>query len=313
MGVLRGFEVVALRYPYNQPKAILINQQSICSSAKVDFCCSYIADNGIEQADIICDDLAFLNRCPSLKHLRIRPSPNATKEFDFAPLYNIPEVLSLTVQNEGGPKAEITSKIDYLRVNGLVDLFVRVNKGTLNYNKLGSIKSLRISGFKGKNRNLTDMFCSTELDTLEIIQSGIESLDGIEVSQKMQCLYLSYNRSLSNINALKNVKSTLRALRIVNCPKIMDFSVLSELESLELLELTGNNVIPDFNFIKQMKSLKTLVFSINVQNGDISPCLGLSYVSCSKFRKHYNVPTSALPKGQYYRGNDNIEEWRRLE
>ena len=41
---------------------------------------------------------------------------------------------------------------------------------------------------------LTDLFCSKELDTLRIVQCGISSLNGIDISNKMQCLYLHYNR-----------------------------------------------------------------------------------------------------------------------
>ena len=157
------------------------------------------------------------------------------------------------------------------------------------------------------------MFCSKELDTLHMMQCGIYSLNGIETSHKMQCLYLHYNRSLNDINALKKVKHTLKALRIENCPKITDFTVLKELENLELLELSGSNILPNLNFLKTMKNLKTFTFSMNVLDGDLSPCMALSYVYSEKDRKYYNLKDADLPKGKYLRGNEDIEEWRRLE
>ena len=138
-------------------------------------------------------------------------------------------------------------------------------------------------------------------------------MEGIQKSKKIQCLYLHYNRSLNDISALKNVKKTLRALRIENCPKINDFSVLEELENLELLELSGNNELPSLSFLKTMKNLKTFIFSMNVKDGDLYPCLNLSYAYSEKNRKHYNLKDMDLPKGQYVRGNEAIEEWRRLE
>lgn len=146
-----------------------------------------------------------------------------------------------------------------------------------------------------------------------MIKCELHSLDGIENSKKMQCLYLHYNRSLRDINALSKVKKTLRALRIENCPKIEDFSVLGELENLELLELTGKNSLPDLQFIKKMKNLKTFVFDMNVMDGDLSPCLDLSYVHSRKNRKHYNVKDKEMPRGKYVRGNESIELWRRME
>ena len=172
---------------------------------------------------------------------------------------------------------------------------------------------MQVGGFRGKNRDLTDLFCSTEVDTLSLIQCGMNSLNGIEASRKMQCVYLHYNRCLNDISALGKVKETLRALRIENCPKIQDFSVLGELENLELLELTGSNVLPSLYFLKRMKSLKTFVFSVNVLDGDLSPCLGLSYVYSEKDRRHYNLKDADMPRGKCFRGNENIEEWRRME
>ena len=61
-----------------------------------------------------------------------------------------------------------------------------------------------------------------------------------------------------------------------------------------------------------MKNLKTFIFNMNVKDGDLTPCLDLSYVSV-KNRKHYNLKDADLPKEQYVRGNETIEKWRRLE
>ena len=160
---------------------------------------------------------------------------------------------------------------------------------------------------------MSDAFTSSILDTLTVIQCNIKTLEGIQKSQKMQCLYLYYNRSLQDITALQKVKKTLRALRVENCPKIDDFSVLGELEDLELLELDGSNELSNLSFLKTMKNLKTFVFNMNVKNGDLSPCLDLSYVYSEKNRKHYNLKDTDLPKGQYVHGNETIEAWRRLE
>ena len=67
------------------------------------------------------------------------------------------------------------------------------------------------------------------------------------------------------------------------------------------------------SFLKKMKNLKTFLFNMNVKDGDLTPCLDLSYVYSEKNRKHYNLKDCELPKGNYTRGNENIEAWRRLE
>lgn len=52
---------------------------------------------------------------------------------------------------------------------------------------------------------------------------------------------------------------------------------------------------------------------MNVVDGDLSDCLNLSYVYSEKDRKHYNLKDKELPKANYVLGNEDIEEWRRME
>lgn len=98
-----------------------------------------------------------------------------------------------------------------------------------------------------------------------------------------------------------------------NAPENFDFSPLYAMEKLEFLELCGSNLLPNLHFLGSLKNLKTFIFDYNVLDGDITPCLGISYVYCMRGRKHYNLKDKDLPKGEYVRGNEDIEEWRRLE
>lgn len=301
-----GFGFIAINYPSNVKNAIVIRSYD----RSIEEYTAYIREHNIEQAEIIMPDINFLKECPSLKHLNILPSCNAPQDFDFSPLYEMPEIKSLGCENTYGSSRQYMSKIDYARINGLIDLSVDVNKGTLNYNRVKTLKSMKVGDFKGKNRDLTDLFCSPQLDTLEMIQCGIQSLNGIETSLRMQRLSLCYNRSLSDISALSKVKGTLKDLIITSCPKIEDFSVLGELENLEALELFGSNVLPNLDFLKTMKNLKFFSFNMNVLDGDLTPCLRLPYVSSERNRKHYNLKDKELPKDSFTIEYDNIEEWR---
>ena len=89
--------------------------------------------------------------------------------------------------------------------------------------------------------------------------------------------------------------------------------MLGKLENLELLQLSGSNELPSLDFLKTMKNLKTFVFSVNVADDDLTLCRNLSYVYSERNRKHYNLKDSDMPRGVYVRGNEDIEEWRRLE
>lgn len=264
----------------------------------------------LEKAIVIADDISFITKCPTLKYISIIPADEAGDNFDFSPLYDMPEIKSLECKTQYGSRDEFTSSVDYKNISGLVDLSIS-GKGHLNYHQVNSLRSLRISNYQ--QDDLTKMFSSKILDFLLIIQCKIKSLEGIQQSDRMQCLYLDYNRSLQDISALSSVKKTLRALRIENCPKIQDFSVLEDLENLEALILLGKNELPNISFIKKLKNLKTFVFSMPVIDGDLSPCLNLTYAYSQNNRKYYNLKNEDLPKKQYIRGNEDIEMWRRYE
>lgn len=106
---------------------------------------------------------------------------------------------------------------------------------------------------------------------------------------------------MEDIGALAEVKSTLKHLNIDHCGKIKDFSVLEELENLEILYLEGNNSIPNLKFLDKLKNLQVFGFDVNVEDGNLSPCLRLPTVWCYQGRRHYNLKNKDLPK-QPYRG-----------
>lgn len=314
-----GFFFKALTHPANVYDAIIVRSPSYANTSSpllgvsartLEEHIQLINDYKLEKAVIIAEDISFITQCPTLRHVSVIPADTVGDGFDFSPLYLMPELRSASCHTEYGKKDQFSSTVDYSRIRGLVDVGVS-NRGHLNYNKIPMLRSLGISHYKAKD--ISEMFCSKELDTLQMIQCGVESLEGIEKSEKMQCLYLYYDRKLQDISQLSKVKDTLRALCIENCPKIEDFSVLKELKNLELLRLHGSNSIPSLDFLKELKSLKTFTFSINVLDGDLMPCKNLSYVYSGKNRKHYNLKNKDMPNGNAVRGNEDIELWRRLE
>lgn len=315
-----GIAFTRVTHPGNVFDAVLIKNPAdvVCSSPLIKGCStrsfdeqiSYINQNRIEKAMIIAEDISFITKCPTLKHLRIIPPDDTKDGFDYSPLYEMPQIKSVSLKTVYGFKEKHYSSVDCARIRGLESIHI-TDDGFKNYKQIRTLKDLGLANYK--EMDLTNAFCSPELDSLFIITSKIKSIEGIQSAPKMQCLYLYYNRSLRDISALKNVSQTLRALRIENCPKIEDFSVLAELDQLELLELSGSNELESLNFLKEMKNLKTLVFSMNVKDGDLTPCLGLSYVYSDRNRRHYNLKNDELPKIKYVRGNENIEAWRRMD
>lgn len=255
----------------------------------------FINQHRLDKALVIADNIDFITQCPSLKYLQIVPSDNAENNFDFSPLYKMPEIRSLFCLTEYGYNFQNASTIDYSKISGLLNLNI-VGRGNMNYNQIDTLRNLNVTGFNPKSRDLTDLFSSSVLKQLTLVKSGIISLRGIGTTPDLVGLDLWYNRSLEDMEEIGKLAPTLKSLSMDACGKVKDFSFLYKLENLEYLELNGSNNLPSLSFLRRMKNLKSFIFSMNVKDGDISPCLDVPYVYSKCNRKHYNLTDKELPK-----------------
>lgn len=255
---------------------------------------AFINAHKLEYADILTENLDFITQCPTLKHLRITPARTAPENFDYSPLYGMPEIRKLRCScKEYGPKFTKSTSIDLSRVPGLRDIGISSNR-YLNYDKVPMLEVLELYENK-KHRDLHGL-CAPTLKELVMSQCSIKTLEGMAEYPNLQSLHLYYLRSLSDISALVSAGDTLRALTIQNCPKVTDFSCLHDLTNLEHLNLEGRNVLPSLDFLKGMKKLKTFVFSMEVADRDIRPCLDVPYAHMSNRKREYNLTDKDLPK-----------------
>ena len=316
--IRKGFMFTSITKPANVFDAIVIRHPKDvrCYDYRMDMCfrtldehINFINQHKIEKALIITSDISFLEKCPTLQILRIIPANESRNSFSYQPLYSLPRIKGLQCSTVYGDREEFSATIDYSKIRDIESIAVSGN-GHINFHKIKTLKTLGISGYT--ECDLTNMYSSAELDTLMAIQCKISSLNGIGISNKMQCLYLYNNRVLQDISALEEVSHTLRVLKIDNCPKITDFSVLSKLKNIEVLQLSGSNTLPNISFIKDMDNLKSFVFSMNVANGDLQPCIRLTYVQSEIDRRYYNYKNKELPKNEYIM-DKSIERWRSFD
>lgn len=257
-------------------------------------CIALINRFQLEKVIIIGDDLSFLVRCPSLKDIWIHYPHGANRCMDFTPVYQMDTVrtFSCTAPPDTVPKKSIRP-IDYTRMHGLQHLSVYGEKNS-NFNLVPTLETLFVTG-SSAHVDLSNISCASAFKMIDLLQCGVRSLNGLE-KYPMQQVNLSYLRRLEDISALGKISATLRSLSIEACGKISDFSCLYNLANLEHLVLCGSNHLPDLGFLRNMPKLKTFVFSMEVNDGDLIPCLHVPYVSCSKIKRHYNLKEADLPK-----------------
>lgn len=254
----------------------------------------YIHDDQIRKAIIIADDISFLHSCPSLESLTVIPSYTA-RNFDVSPLYDMPNLKELHFDTIYGLGDSRYASIDYSHFTRLQSLSVAGAKGHRNLSSVKGLHKLYLGKGQPSSKTISDMDLS-QLEELEICQSSLRSLAGLESAKHLRKLCMSHCPSLSDISALTSAGEDLTCLEIEACGRISDFSALNHMPNMESLTLYGSNSIPDLSFLQNMKKLKSFRFTMKVEDGDLSLCKSISYVYCQN-RRHYNMRDEELPKG----------------
>ncbi|MBQ9746080.1 MAG: leucine-rich repeat domain-containing protein [Clostridia bacterium] len=260
--------------------ALVVN--SSAGTRTADECIELINHSKLESAVFFANDMSLLKQCPTVKHFTLYPAAGN----------GLPKYHSLAML-QGIRNFSLDS-------HGISELYTGGNS-PLVFQKLKTLKHLNMRGTdeKGDDKKASiktiEDFDLPELTKLSIVQCGITSLKGIENCPRLQWLDLSYMRNLTDISDISALAPTLRLLAFENCPKITDFSVISELRELEYLELKGKNELPDIGFIKELPKLKFLILTMNVLDGDVSCLQELQYVD-AVCKRHYNLKNKDLPK-----------------
>lgn len=251
---------------------------------------------GLDRITVVAENLRFLPRCPGLRHVSIVHAQGVDDPLDFSPLYELPELIDLSIGagcDRNGRSPAIN--LDFRRLPKLKHVGVSTND-VYNYHLVPTLEQLWHSNDK-RHRDLTNISCSPYLKKLDLLCCSTKSLEGIG-QFPLQEVSLSYLRGLEDISALSGCAETLRSLNIDHCGRVKDFSCLQELHNLECLRLDGGQTLPDLSFLKKMPKLRIFTFSMTVEDGDLSPCLDVPYVYCSKIKRHYNLKDKDLPRDE---------------
>lgn len=249
---------------------------------------------GLDRITVVAEDLSFLPRCPGLRHLHIVHAESTANPLDFSPVYTLPGLESIRIDSSATPAGKGPAiQIDLSRLGGLKDVRVCSND-PYNYHLLPCLERLFVCADK-RHWDMTRISNSPLLKDLELEWCAARTLHGIEKYPLQRLSMLRLGR-LEDISALSGCAGTLRYLSIEGCSKVRDFSCLHELHNLECLYLKGSQVLPDLSFLRKMPKLRVFIFSMIVEDGDLTPCLDVPYVYCSKIKRHYNLKDKDLPK-----------------
>lgn len=297
-----GFVFTSITEPANIYDAVVIREslQSTSITPRIPFSSrsfcehvSLIQQHGLKKALVIAENIDWLPLCSSLEAIDVCPSDAASMDFDFSPLKSLPNLKWVRCRTQYGRDEQLSSVLDYSGFPALRELSVD-GKGHVSYETLQTLETLSV--FRDRRHLSLEQFSCNSIKDLTLVQCSMKSLHGIANLSKLQSLDIAHLRSLKDLSDLRSVSGSLRLLSIEACPKITDFSWLESLTKLEHLILLGSNKLPSLSFLERMPKLKTLSFSMDIQSGDLTPCLKIPYVSCSRWHKHYNYEDCNLPK-----------------
>lgn len=189
-------------------------------------------------------------------------------------------------------------KLDFENFKDLEYCAITWQNNFNNIENCPNIIQLRVDKYKYKSKtnDLTLFPQLPKLKHLELVQSSISSLNGIEkfknVLSEFDGHYLS---KLEDVEAVTKLKK-LNTLVFTHCKKLKNHSIIENIKSLSKLILTACGEIESISFIKKMKQLRFFSFvDTIITDGDMTPCFNLDYAGFIK-KRHYSHSSEEIRK-----------------
>lgn len=220
----------------NNTKAILINSDNIADDMK------YAIANNIKKIVISSrignyklDNINFVEAYPEIQDLTISTYLN----IDYSAIHSLKALKKLSID----VLAVDNQEIDFNNFQSLEDLNFNWRKKTINLEKCTNLKSLIISKYKKKD--LEEFSNFSNLETLFVWQSSIESLEGIESLVNLKRLSLFKNKKLTSLKGLENLTS-LVDLEIDECKSLHSIEEVNQLKNLKTIKIENCGAIINF-------------------------------------------------------------------
>lgn len=225
--------------------------------------------------------LLALQHFPGLKVVLLRGFANVQLDA----LQSLPDLEEISLDGTEGP-------LDLAALASLRRVSTEWRPGALLNAETSSLESLRLSKYKSSARDMVDFPAFPKLRELELIQSQLQTLQGISklpTLQRLELYYLSQLRYLGELNLPKLISFVAD-----RCRKISDHANLVTCSGLVELKLHDCGTIASLGFVDSLRSLETFRFiNTDVADGDLTPLLRLDDVFFTE-KKHFSLKTSAF-------------------
>jgi protein phosphatase 1 regulatory subunit 7 len=260
----------------NGKRSIIIN------SDRIDECMRVYTEHHLDGVaittshDYRLQNVDFLSEHPGIKHLSISDGIN-----DINSIHALRNLESLMLSGK-------KRKVDFSHFPSLAELIADWSPHFLNMDKCAYLKRLSLYNYAPKTKDCLNISNVPWIKRLEITQSPIHALNGLEEFDQLEQFELNYCSKLETLCCLEESKETLLSLRFDHCKSIINHDYVMRFDHLNTLAYNDGGAMPSIKFIKKMTSLKAFMFvGTDVTDGDMTPCIGLSYAGFSH-KKHFS-------------------------
>jgi Leucine-rich repeat (LRR) protein len=232
----------------------------------------------------------------------------ALGSMDLSFLESYPELLGLHLVgvvpehcNINFDKIHCLSNLKYLRIEGSYlkdeirfEAFPDLEEASVDWRQKAKsvfhsvkLKILVIDHYKGKD--LSAFSHLTNLEELSLLNSPLESLNGIEKLTKLKKIRFGNLRKLTTVSELASL-TNLEELWIEGSRKIQSIDAVANLINLKVLNFSDSGDIETIKPIAKLNKLERIIFSgsTNIVDGDLTPLLNRpNIVIALPRRKHY--------------------------
>lgn len=225
-------------------------------------------------------DLRFLADFPNLRYLEVVDQKGINTRY----LDGLSNLRGLRIETPG-------SGIDFSCFPELEVFVGDWHAGNSNIHRCQELRQLRAWQFKPKSLDISDLAHTTRLEWLELTQTGIASLAGLESLEDLRYCEIAYAPKLASLDAIASGTVELRELAITKAKKITSYEPIAAIKRLRRLRIFGCAPMASLKWTQGLDYLDSFSFvETNVEDGDLSPLLllpKLRYVGTMD-KKHYN-------------------------
>lgn len=249
----------------------IMNKDTLTVTSKnISECIEYINKSEINSI-YICrfyyeeENLDFLEKCQCVQEINI--NNNQINNVDG--LYKLNNLKHLILQ-------DIDCKVDLSKMGQLEGFSGTWNKNYDNLDKQNKLKYLNLSNYKPKSKNMCELGVFSELETLELVRSTINSLNGIGQLSNIKSLRLYFCRNLNTIKELENSKK-IKELMIEGCKKIEDYYSLEKV-NLNKITIFDCGCIDSIRFIDSLDLSYFVCLKTKIIDDSFTPKKKIAYL-----------------------------------